>query len=220
MPLESNIMNPRSVTVLSQVAPPIQIETSQQSNAVRTEQALLKIMSKPTGRRLINEIQAAATDGRMIRIQVSNQQRCEAGPFLTKPQCDRFRLTGGTDESNRKAAEISHFKMNGQKGEPVAALVRWNPDTACMLDKDGFPILANNPQESFISLAHELVHAHGFMTGQHYYDFTKIRPGTMAYKEEERTVGIGGHESDRFSENKIRAEHGMQKRNHFFNRPS
>ncbi|NIG12918.1 hypothetical protein F3J37_01640 [Pantoea sp. Al-1710] len=211
-------MNARSVTVISHVAPPIQIESSQESEAVQTERALAKIMSKPIGRRLINEIQSAATDGRMIRIQTSNKQQCEAGPFLTRSQCQRFELMGGTEESNRKAAQISHYTYTGKAGEPVAALIRWNPETACLIDKEGYPVLNNNPNESFISLAHELVHAHGFMTGQHYYDFSPLTQGTMAYKEEERAIGIGGHDKEKLSENAIRLEHEMASRKHFFTR--
>jgi len=199
----------------SNIAPPIQVEGMSLEDIEKGERALEKIASKPNGRKLISEIQNASKDGKELKIQVSEQFSSEATPLLTEPQLKRFNIALDSSASNLMAIDISHRKSFLRKGEGVKALISWNPNEARRIDYMGHGKSVNDPTTSFTSLAHEMVHALGFMKGTHYYDGSEPEEGTLAYKEELHAIGIGKFDGEKISENGIRLEHGLPKRQEY-----
>ncbi|NIG12919.1 hypothetical protein F3J37_01635 [Pantoea sp. Al-1710] len=199
----------------SRIAPPIQVEGMYLDDIEKGESALEKIASKPNGKKLITKIQNASKDGRELKIQVSDQYQSEATAFLTEPQLNKYHIADESSASNQIAIDISQRKSFFRKGEGVKALVVWNPNEARSIDYMGHGRSVNDPSKAFTSLAHELVHALGFMKGTHYFDGSEPEEGTRTFKEEQRAIGIGPFEGDKISENGIREEHGLPKRQEY-----
>ncbi|WP_343230441.1 M91 family zinc metallopeptidase [Xanthomonas euvesicatoria] len=83
------------------------------------------------------------------------------------------------------------------------------------LNSNGSPLrLGSNPEESFVVLAHELIHAQHLLAGtsKAYKGGDRYDETSEAGKEELRAVGVGKYEYRKTrqpSENSIRQEHGL-----------
>ena len=76
----------------------------------------------------------------------------------------------------------------------------------------------NPPRPAFIALAHELVHASHYLQGSCYRgigDDLKPDGDSGIMEEEMRTVGFGKYANESPSENAIRVEHGLPRRDSY-----
>jgi hypothetical protein len=157
----------------------------------QANEALEKIASKPVGAQLLQEISdnskgAEAQFGYRVCIQPAASTK-EPGLF--------FRPRNYTGTNVTKAA---HEEGAVTPGEGSVSAIRWNPQQTQTPDGERPP---------FIGLAHELLHAKRNLQGESKH----IGPGGTALDEKE-VVGLGEHASLALSENKIREEHGISRR--------
>lgn len=204
------------IRVNSQIADKIELKSYKQELITQAELALLKLFSKPNGRTLLEKINNLSNEDRFVTIEITTKSASKATPFLTMSQLERFRIKEYDTVTNSKVAmTISRHRVHEQ-GEGVSAVVLWNADDAMGIRDGGIPVLIKDKEQSFVSLAHELVHASRYLEGNHYHDGSFPMPGKGSYIEEERATGIGHFANEKLSENGVRAEHGMKARKSYF----
>ena len=146
---------------------------------------------------------AKADTGLRDRKQLRSDNAMSVGVFQGSGKAEHVKPSGrGT------SANISYNPFINATG--VHSRWVWDMST------DGNPVVSKSMGKklqvtipAFIALAHELIHAFHFLTG----DASPVR-----LQEEARTVGIGRFKNARISENAIRGEHGLMKRT-FYSRP-
>jgi hypothetical protein len=153
------------------------------------QEALLKIYGKPTGRKLIDDIQArgsaSPTLGYKVAILVPSQIRAAAAGSAPD-------FTPGSKAV--RANEINAVWLDRRpRGAGTSTAIFWNPNVITTPD---------GSRPAFIGLAHELIHARRNLLGVAAKDWAA---------EEERTVGLN-FTGDDVTENAIRAEHGLPAR--------
>ncbi|WP_019702312.1 XopG/HopH/AvrPtoH family type III secretion system effector [Paracidovorax oryzae] len=200
--------------------PSIRVGASTSSNFKRdVKDALEKIDSRPSGSRLLQQIEGLATREKTVTIvEAGTGQAPVATPRLTPSQWQK--LGSSPDQSQFEAALLKNAGgSNWRKTRGTASEIPWNKYTAEPdVDSRGVPIEGANPANAFITLAHELVHAKHHLAGTMMHgggpvtrDPSSAR--TDSGKEELRAVGLGEYASTREpSENSIRAEHGLPQR--------
>lgn len=154
--------------------------------------ALQTIESRNTGRDLLKEINelCGPSTGKHIKIVAIASDYSE---------------TANTCASVGNATDA--LKKWIFKGPGTSVEVTWNPYSSLALNAQGIPtgMSYQDDSTSFIGLAHELVHAYRILRGTYL--------GGSNIKEETRATGIGDSASKKFSENSIRAEHSLPRRN-------
>ncbi|WP_256724611.1 XopG/HopH/AvrPtoH family type III secretion system effector, partial [Xanthomonas oryzae] len=113
------------------------------------------------------------------------------------------------------ADNLALAKERARKGKGCNAIIEWSPHSNIELNSNGSPLrLGSNPEESFVVLAHELIHAQHILAGtsKAYNGGDRYDETSEAGKEELRAVGVGKYEYRKTrqpSENSIRQEHGL-----------
>ncbi|WCM94749.1 type III secretion system effector protein [Acidovorax sp. NCPPB 2350] len=181
-------------------------------------EALEKINEGPSGRRLLQQIEGLSTREKVVTIVEAGANVAPvATARLTPRQQNKLGEHPWQHEHDsaimKYAGGSSRFKTRGTASE-----IPWNKHTAePNLSRQGVPTEGTNPDEAFITLAHELVHAKHHLAGTMKGDGTLTRDASCAStpsgKEELRAVGLGKYaNSGEPSENSIRREHGLPKR--------
>ncbi|NIG12910.1 hypothetical protein F3J37_01680 [Pantoea sp. Al-1710] len=199
----------------SQIAPHINIHYENPHRYMQAESALRMINHGVVGRKLIEEIKNFSTEGKALSIEVNNQLMTAAYPMLTESQIKKFGVSASdfNEEHNEVANALANKKRFGRKGEGTSSIIKWNPSVALHVKSNGKIIGTNDERESFISLAHEMIHSYRMMKGTYLVDGSdRYNEGTNSAEEEARAVGLGKHANHEITENKIRVEHGFQQR--------
>jgi len=180
------------------------------------ESALMKIYSRPKGKRLIDEITQLAGEDKKIRMCIDYER-----PTLTFGQLnDQQRRENDVDMFSPiyidvlSAELISHKRGWFRKGEGVGSSIRWNPNQQGESDKERLPE-SEWASASFVGLAHELVHSLRMLKGTSTSNEFNQFPKSHGIDEERRAVGVGRHHFRHLSENSIRKEHGIPPRQSF-----
>ncbi|SEG91380.1 Papain fold toxin 1, glutamine deamidase [Actinacidiphila yanglinensis] len=152
------------------------------------QEDLRRLASKPTGRALLERIAAAATTSKLAAWQQAKVkiERTGAGTVIGKRAEFLAHAGNVTKPINSQWAT--------QSGKGTLSLVRYNPNA--WETADGL-------RPPFIGLAHELIHAYRNLNGLSH---------PTAAVDEAQLVGFGEYADLEFTENKIRAEHGLAPR--------
>ncbi|QUP52452.1 type III secretion system effector protein [Ralstonia syzygii] len=188
--------------------------------AGKVNDALGKISSRRTGNELLSGISSLSTTRqRKLTIrEVDSDDESSTEPVLTRPQIAAYRPED-FDQNQSIAARLANgATFEGEAG--CSAIVSWNPKKSIELSRNGSPKrVRKDPKESFVVLAHEMIHARHIMAGTSRggsgdrYDET-----SEAGQEELRAVGLGAYahaNTDEPTENSIRAEHGLRARSKY-----
>jgi len=198
----------------SQISPHISIQYQSPEHYHLAENALRTISKGNAGKSLINEIRNNSVDGKSMQIEVNNYSMTVAYPKLTESQLAKFGVSDAplNKEHNNLATSLANKKSFGRKGEGTSSVVVWNPSVSVHVE-NGKNIGLNDENESFISLAHEMIHGYRMMKGTYLTDGSdRHNLETKSAEEEARTVGLGNHAGKAITENAIRREHGFELR--------
>ncbi|ADX47300.1 hypothetical protein Acav_3399 [Paracidovorax avenae ATCC 19860] len=199
--------------------PSIQVGSTSPSFRRDVKEALEKIDSRPSGSRLLQQIEGLATREKKVTIvEAQAGQAPVARPRLTPSQIHK--LPSSPTQSQFEETLLKNAGgSNWRKTRGTASEIPWNKYTAePEVDSRGVPIEGANPANAFITLAHELVHAKHHLAGTMMYGGGPVTreassSRTDAGREELRAVGLGEYASTgEPSENSIRAEHGLPQR--------
>nr|WP_113865162.1 XopG/HopH/AvrPtoH family type III secretion system effector [Brenneria salicis]NMN91691.1 NleD-like pathogen effector protein (putative zinc metallopeptidase) [Brenneria salicis ATCC 15712 = DSM 30166]RBP65749.1 NleD-like pathogen effector protein (putative zinc metallopeptidase) [Brenneria salicis ATCC 15712 = DSM 30166] len=180
-------------------------------------ESLNRIQSGPSGRRLLQKISEESTNEKHVTISEANAgQAPVARPRLTLSQMSKL----GSNPTQREfesmlIKESTSSSFINKKG--TASEIPWSKMAAePEVNSSGVPIAGANPDNAFIALAHELIHANHHLAGTSKYGGSVTRDASSALtksgKEELRAVGLGKYEFERTgkpTENSIRREHGL-----------
>jgi hypothetical protein len=151
---------------------------------VLVKKALNKIASRPADAKLLRSIH-----------EYNYPNRCDWKIAIVKARPDKFSIEQNNYTQLTTNRAVRANEKNAMNGIGVPTTIHWNPN------------LINTPTGSrpaFIGLAHELIHGWHNLRGDALIDNRW---------EELATVGLYQYESYRnVTENKIRAEHGVQVR--------
>jgi len=179
------------------------------------ESALDKLASKPVGRSLLKEIMANTNNDHKVSIVLHE------GPSMATPMVSRSQLlkVPGLSDKDIKGLNYMGVKFSsplslGGFGQGSDALIYWNKANAIHVDDQGVSHSVKNPETSFVTLGHELIHSLHIIKGQ-YLTLPQDSRGTFI-EEEYKTVGLGIHQNQNFTENKIREEVGLNKRQSYY----
>ena len=96
----------------------------------------------------------------------------------------------------------------------TSAEIFLNPVDGISVDAEGYPSAISNTKTAFVTLGHELLHASRYLKGSANFPVEEVYG--FSYEEEVRAVGLGVYEDKAYSENKLRAEHGLPLRKHYY----
>jgi len=180
----------------------------------KMESALMKINNRPNGKRLIDKITQLSTEDKKVKINVDYYAPTMSFGDLTQSQRDKLNFSCDTPfiDTVIAAETLSHKKGFLRKGEGVGSQIRWNPTTS-PFSRNGKEMIDELETSNFISLAHELVHSMRLLNGTSKANDFKRFPARDGHNEELRAIGLGRYTFKRMSENAIRAEHGIERRN-------
>lgn len=202
-----------TITSKSQIAPFIEIRGADQREIDKAESALKRIKSGRNGNELLNRLSNLSNGDRKVTIEVDDSTSSCNAPFLTSSQLKKYNIDPeDLERSNHKASEISTRKGFLRNGEGVSSLVKFNPDYFVRVEEDGKHIYTMEKNNSFVMLAHELIHAYRNMKGASYGIGREETPDTNESKEERRVMGTDEFKNERISENGIRKDHGIHLR--------
>ena len=202
---------------MSQVEPHFAIFSDSENARIAAENALAKIKSGRNGANLINSIVNVQTPEKYVQIRATYDERETNGTLarLTQSQMNNYTkdLKPDTLPYNREA-----FK-NATNGEGVRPVVWYNPNHTVHVNSQGEPKLVyNDPSQSFVGLAHELVHAYHMIKGDQYGSDprTSAHDDDEHFRDEVRAVGFSIYSNNPLSENAIRADHNIPLRQGYF----
>lgn len=177
---------------------------------VKTRQNLLKIASKPIGKDLLELISkrhkgiGTKMAGKTVAIQNG------WGTLLPKMDNTNAAATSTMEKYTVRRNVVGQELRMAGKGSSV--VVKYNPAL-------NYSIILKLNTPAYIALAHELVHAYHFMSGNMDGSDTwhdpLINMNRMQIIEEAKTVGAGSYENTRISENAIRREHRLPLRKYY-----
>ncbi len=152
--------------------------------------ALNTIASKPNGNEVLNSL--------------ANSKNVNNWPFATKivPATSKMVDTpGGASRREYTAGSVtqSFSDTDASSGKGAQSAIRWNPQSTLTPDGERPP---------FVGLGHELVHS------MHNANGTTIPSAgdTGKQDDEHQATGIGNYADSRLTENGIREEHGLPRR--------
>jgi len=201
---------------MSNVEPNFAIFFESENAYLATENALNKIKSGRNGAQIINNIINAQTSEKYVQIRATYDDEITNSTFvrLTGSQMNNYTKTliPDTLPYNREAYK---FATNGEGVRPI---VFYNPSHSISINAAGEPKSANDASQSFVALAHELVHAYHIIKG----DSFGSDPRTSAYdddehlREEVRAIGFNMYSNNPISENGVRQDHNLPIRKFYF----
>jgi hypothetical protein len=170
-------------------------------------QDLRTIMSRPIGKDLLD----------LIAKRHHGIGTKEGGRTITiKPQFSNLTKIGGVtgpapgENENLKLRLGSYGDRLRLPGRGLSCTVRY---AAFMTDGSDYQ-KAHHNSPSFITLAHELIHAWHYLSGTVEGEAVATKQGE-ARREEMLTTGLGPYANTRISENAIRAEHSLPRREYY-----
>lgn len=176
---------------------------------------LKRIQAKPLGRDLIDLIVKRHSG---IGAKKGDYDRGKTVTIINgfgtviKDQYNTFARTLSTTDRNTVARRISAGYEMRMAGEGSSVVVEYNP-------KQDYTALLKLKTPSYIALAHELIHAWHWLSGN--WDNTLKGVSAVSnldvrtLKEEAYTIGAGTYKNTRISENSIRKEHKLPLRSHY-----
>jgi hypothetical protein len=179
--------------------PGIRIEESRRDPdfGIKTATALQKIKQGTSGKKLLDDISHYSSGGKRT---VTIRDAGSRGPINTRS------VPGSSSSSGGGFWPFA-------KSRASSASTQWSPDQGMPIESNGEVRLSGNPEESFVCLGHELVHAKNIMRGTDEGSRgSRTDPSTPAGIEEWRAIGLGDYYNRSPSENSIRAEHGLPPR--------
>lgn len=196
----------------------ISIKADDKAGLEKAETALCKLVCQPNGSRLLAEVGRLSKNGRSLSINVIGAHLDSAArPALTAKQAKAHNLPNNDldRDHNDKATELAS-KKGLFKGKGTSAVIDWNLAQYPDIDHAGKPRIVLDEENAFVSLAHEMVHGYRMMKGTFTGGTSNPRTlGTPAAREEDRAVGIGKYANEPLSENGVRLEHGLPRRNQY-----
>ena len=184
--------------------------------------ALESIHSKPSGSNLLRSIASLANEEKFVLIKnVHRSEDISCVPQLTPKNLEKLIKKSGVNFSQKEyddmrikqSSSSTAFKRRG-----CSAIIKWNKQLAQpLLNKEGAPIPDTCPENAYIALAHELVHAKHHLAGtsknKGEFNPSKHLDLIDVSKEELRAIGLDKYAySGEPSENTIRQEHRLPKR--------
>jgi len=209
-------------SVFSNVAPHIRIHYNQPTELIAIEGAIQKLKSREKGAQLLDLLNSVTRDHKRVHIAISTDGGTDFSAELTAQQVKKYNINPDptSDEHFEFVHNISCVQPNGEKGEGAMPVISFNPNKSIHIDNEGFPYYVNDKTQSFVCLAHEMIHAFHTLNGTSTAtDPDDNFPGSGQEFEEHRAVGMGIHANNTLSENVIRREHGLPLRAHYFLRP-
>jgi len=192
----------------------IQCDNVSQVRAFST--AIFTLKGQPVGRSLINEIEQLGREGKKITVNIDKKSGCFAKAKLTEDQARVLNIPDdvSNEENHLQSYFFSTKSFDGINSLGTSVYVNWNPLESSQVDDDGKIIKDKNANSNFITLCHELIHAYHIMNGAALVDSIdeQYLTGESTRNEEQSVIGLGRFEHERFTENKIRAEHGLKLR--------
>ena len=187
-----------------------------------TQTALRTIASQPVGKALLKAVSAQCTGGKKVVIDFGSLA-------MAAPVDD-------TSNEFRRLIQLPIGIAGGEQGFAKKLLSNMNIVVGSWLDADGprgsvkryvggagssavvtwdHQSPGNPPRPAFVALAHEIVHASHYLHGACYRgigDDLKPDGDSGIMEEEMRTVGFGKYATESPSENAIRVEHHLTRR--------
>ncbi|WP_225847516.1 M91 family zinc metallopeptidase [Streptomyces sp. HPF1205] len=154
------------------------------------QEQLRLLASKPAGKALLERIGAAATTSKLAAWQHAKVkiERIGGGTAVGRKQGPGYEAHAGN------VTKAINSEWATMPGKGTLSLVRYNPNA--WETPDGL-------RPPFIGLVHELIHAYRNLQGLSH---------RTAAVDEAQVVGFGEHADLEFTENRIRAEHGLPPR--------
>ncbi|CEJ48977.1 XopG/HopH/AvrPtoH family type III secretion system effector [Xanthomonas citri pv. bilvae] len=190
----------------------ISTQTSAREEPYKTqvESALEKIAAGSSGSALLQGLSTiSARKNRKVTIaEIGAEAQPNTRAVLSASEVEKY-------DPETFADNLALAKERARKGKGCNAIIEWSPHSNIELNSNGSPLrLGSNPEESFVALAHELIHAQHLLAGtsKAYKGGDRYDETSEAGKEELRAVGVGKYEYRKTrqpSENSIRQEHGL-----------
>ncbi|ROR25112.1 NleD-like pathogen effector protein (putative zinc metallopeptidase) [Comamonas sp. BIGb0124] len=178
------------------------------------EAMLGQIQSRPAGTLLLQSIRKYQGNGNSVYVSFTSKDS-EAAPCLNDTQLEMYGLTDeSSDYESQALARIISTRQGGGRGVGTSAEIFLNPVDGISVDADGYPSAISNTKTAFVTLGHELLHASRYLKGSANFPTEEVYG--FSYEEEMRAVGLGVWEDKAYSENKLRAEHGLPLRKHYY----
>ncbi|MFA0923255.1 XopG/HopH/AvrPtoH family type III secretion system effector [Xanthomonas fragariae] len=190
----------------------ISTQTSAQEEPYKNqvESALEKIAAGSSGNDLLQGLSSiSARKNRKVTIaQIGAEEQPNTRAVLSAREVEEYKPRTFADNKTL-AMELA------RKGSGCNAIIEWSPQSHIELNANGSPVrLGSNSEDSFVVLAHELIHAQHLLAGtsKAHNGGNRYNEKSEAGKEELRAVGVGKYEyrkTKQPSENSIRQEHGL-----------
>jgi len=163
----------------------------------------------------LKEIADMSTYEKSVLILVDDNSNSETGGELTYSQMKRFNVDP-EDNQHEYRKKLVDEATNGKGVRPV---VYYNPLEAIEIDRMNNSWAVRNSKLSYVTLAHELVHALHLMKGDSLsqgMNRMKDDPNIESNDEEYRATGINQYSGSKKSENGVRSDHGLPLRASYF----
>lgn len=178
------------------------------------EAMLDRIQSGPAGSMLLESLRKHQGNGNSVYVSFTTQDS-EAAPCLNDAQLEMHGLTDDSSAyESQTLARIISTRQGGGRGVGTSAEIFLNPVDGISVDAEGYPSAISNTKTAFVTLGHELLHASRYLKGSANFPVEEVYG--FSYEEEVRAVGLGVYEDKAYSENKLRAEHGLPLRKHYY----
>ena len=200
----------------SRIAPHINIQYESNADYAKAESALGRINQGHVGSSLIRAIRDLTNNGRSLTINVNNQEMSQSFPSLTPNQVLKYNSNPSCFDTNHNilATRLASKTSTGMFGEGTGSVIDWNSSISVLTDRHGKSKATKDESQSYISLAHEMIHSYGMMKGtfEGGGGIERYNKGTSSNIEELKVIGITPYNNEYITENKIRGEHGLYSR--------
>lgn len=161
----------------------------------QTKAGLDKIASEPVGARLLDAISSHEGNSPFgYKVAITPQQ--------SEKTASMFRRTRVYQDGNKTTASSDQRASTPDVGASSSS-VKWNPVQSQTPD---------SKRPAYIGLAHELIHANNNLRGRSLHAAAGMTSANAKAHDEHLVVGLGQYANAEFTENKIRAEHGLPPR--------
>jgi len=163
------------------------------------------------GFNLIHQINRYANNSKDLHIKVVFDEPTTSKPFLNDELRRQYQIAN--DENGRKYKLLLDMRIRAneshKRGDGVSCEIRWNPSESRVVDTEGIGTRVAASGLSFVSLAHELVHAYHYIHGTH---LRSNSDDPYTDLEEDRAIGIMDFRNNNLSENGVRKDFNLPPR--------